>query len=222
MSQKDQPQPAAATKVSAASDIAKATLAAHGGEKLNKVKTLVMKGSVEMNVFNQTMPGAFSTAFSGNKYFFEITSAVQSIKQVSDGERTHSSIQGFMLPPVTSIGFPVLTHIGETGYVVSAIDETKKKRRGFRVTTPDGFYTDFLVDEKTNQLKGYESAFEYGERVITTSAAIDELQTVDGITVPKKYSQRFDLGTITAYATFKTKEILVNPEMDANAFAIPK
>jgi Zn-dependent membrane protease YugP len=33
-------------------DLAKATLAAHGGDKLKNIKTLVMKGSLDMNVFN--------------------------------------------------------------------------------------------------------------------------------------------------------------------------
>ena len=82
-------------------DIAKATFAAHGGEKLKKLTSLLMKGSVDLSVFNQSMPGAFSTAISGDKYFFEIVSAVQQLKQVFDGQNTYSSLQGFSLPPVT-------------------------------------------------------------------------------------------------------------------------
>lgn len=214
-------KPAVSAAASTPLDVAKTALAAHGGDKLKNLKSLVMKGSVDMNVFNQTMPGAFSTAFNGEKYFFEISS-VQSMKQVFDGNQTYSSQPGFFLPPVTSIGFPILVHIGDKGYIIAALDESKKKRHGFRVTAPDGFYTDFLVDEKSGQVKGYESAFEFNGRVVTTSAVIDEVTTVDGVIVPKKYSQRFDLGTLTAYANFKAKDILVNPEMAADAFAIPK
>jgi hypothetical protein len=183
----------------------------------------VIKGSVDLNVFNQLMPGAFSTAISGEKYYFEINSPAQSLKQVYDGRQTYSSIPGFSLPPITSLGFPLLPRVGDTGYVVSALTDTKKKRKGFRITTPDGFYTDFVVDEKTGQIKSYESSYDVGGRIITTSVEIDECKTFDGVVVPVKYSQRFDLGQqMTAYASFKAKDILVNSTIEDSAFAIPK
>jgi hypothetical protein len=203
-------------------DLAKATLAAHGGDKLKNIKTLVMKGSLDMNVFNQITPAAFSVAISGEKYSFEINNPIQPMKQTFDGSQTYSTIQGFQLPPVTSLGFPLLPKVGVEGYVITALADTKKKRKGFRITTPDGFYTDFFIDEKTSQIKGYESSYQVGERNVTTSVEVDEFQTVDGIVVPKKYSQRFDLGSITAYANFKTKDILVNAPIDDSVFAIPK
>ena len=202
-------------------DLAKATLLAHGGDKLKKMKSFVMKGSVDMSVFNQQMPGAFSTAISGEKYFFEINS-MQSLKQVYDGQQTYSSIQGFSLPPVTSLGFPVLPHVGDAGYIVAALPATAGKKKGFRITTPEGLYTDFFVDEKTSQLKGYESSYDVGGRPVSTSVEIDEFATVEGILIPKKYSQRFDLGQMTAYANFKAKDILVNSTIEDSAFAIPK
>lgn len=202
-------------------DLAKAALAAHGGDKLKKMRSLVMKGSVEMNVMGQTMPGAFSTAFSGEKYFFEINSVAQQLKQVYDGRDTYSSIPGFSLPPVTTVGFPILARVGDVGYVVSALPETAKKKKGFRIAAPDGFYTDFIVDEKTGLVKGYESAFEVGGRVITTAADVDETLTIEGVVIPKKYSQRFDLGQLVAYANFKAKEILVNTTIEDSAFALP-
>ena len=214
-------KPAAVDTVSM--DIAKATLAAHGGDKLKQLKSLVMKGSADLTFMGQAMPGAFSTAISGDKYRFELISAVQSLKQIYNGSETYSSVDGFALPPVTSLGFPVLQRIGDAGYKVSELGElSRKKKRGFRITTPEGYYTDFFVDEKTNQIKGYESSYEVSGRVVTTSVEVDEFQTVEGLVVPKKYSQRFDLGQITAYANFKTKEILVNSQMAEDAFAIPK
>lgn len=202
--------------------IAKAAVKAHGGDKLLKMKSLLLKGSVDLSAMGQALPGAFSTAVSGDKYYFEINSPMQNLKQVYDGKETFSSLPGFSLPPVTSLGFPLLPKVGEAGYIISALADGKKKRRGFRVTTPEGFHTDFYVDEKTGQLKGYDSAFEVSGRVVTTSVEIDEFEAVDGLLVPKKYSQRFDLGQITAYANFKTKTILVNSQIDDSAFAIPK
>ncbi|HEY2847717.1 MAG TPA: hypothetical protein VGI80_07855 [Pyrinomonadaceae bacterium] len=223
ISQKADPKPQgpSAADKDAAVALAKAAFAAHGGDKFKRMKSIVMKGSVDVNVSNQVLPGAFSIAMAGDKYYFEINSVVQSIKQICDGQQTYSSIQGFMVPPPTSVGFAVLARVGDIGYVITPYGDDKKKRKGFRITTPDGFYTDFFVDDKTGQIKGYESAFEVGQRLVTTSAEIDSVETVDGVTVPKKYSQRFDLGNLTAYASFNTKDIKVNPPMDETAFVIP-
>ena len=200
--------------------VAKAAFNAHGGEKLKKLKTLVIRGSVDVtsSAFPQAIAGGFSTVISGNKYILDIQTPFQSLKQVFDGENTVSSIPGITLPPVTSLGFPMLPHLGETGYVVSALPDAKKKQRGFRLTAPDGFFTDFYVDEKTNLIKGYESAYEIRGRNFTTSIDVDKNRVVDGLTIPEKYSQRFDLGGLTAYSSFKAKEILINSEIDNSVF----
>ena len=203
---------------------AKAAFQAHGGEKLKTLKTLVVRGSVDVtsSAFNQAIAGGFSTVISGKKYILDIQTPFQSLKQVFDGENTVSSIPGITLPPVTSLGFPMLPRLGDTGFVVSALPEGKKKQKGFRLTAPDGFYTDFFVDEKTNLIKGYESAYEIGSRKFTTAIEIDKNRVVDGLTIPEKYAQRFDLGGMTAYSSFKAKEILVNSAIDDAVFAAGK
>ena len=203
-------------------DLAMATLAGHGGDKLKKMRSLVMKGSADLTFQGQAVLGAFSTAISGDKYYFEIVTAIQQLKQTFDGRETYSSITGFSLPPVTSLGFPLLPRVGDAGYAVSALAGAKKGKKGFRITSPEGFYTDFYVNEKTGQIKGYDSSFESAGRVVTTSVEIDGYQTVEGIVVPTKYSQRFDLGPITAYANFRTKEVLINSTIEDSAFSIPK
>ena len=217
-------KPSAALTASAGAtaslDIAKAALAAHGGDKLKKLQSFFVKGSVDVSFQGQSLPGAFSTAFSGEKYYFEIVTPVQQLKQVFDGKQTSNSIQGFSLPPVTSLGFPLLPKIGDAGFVVTALPDSAKKRKGFRMTTPEGFFTDFVVDEKTGQIKGYEAKWMSGQQTITTSVEIDEFMTVDGIAVPKKYSQRFDLGPLTAYANFKAKDVKVNSTIEDSAFTI--
>lgn len=212
----------AAASASSPADVAKAVLAAHGGEKLKKLQTFLVKGSVDVSFQGQSLPGAFSTAVSGEKYYFEIITAVQQLKQVYDGRATASSLQGFELPPVTSLGFPLLPKIGDSSYPISALPENSKKRNGFRMTTPEGFYTDFIVDEKTNQIKSYEAKWMTGNQTISTSVEIDEFMTVDGIAVPKKYAQRFDLGPITAYASFKAKDIKINSTIEDSAFSLGK
>jgi hypothetical protein len=47
---------------------------------------------------------------------------------------------------------------------------------------------------------------------------VDKYKVVDGISVPERYSQRFDLGPITAYANFKAKDILINSKKDVTVF----
>ncbi len=204
--------------------LAQATLDAHGGAKLKAMKTLVLRGSVDVttSAITQAIPATFSIAISGEKYLIDIQNPFQPLKQVFDGKETHSSIAGFSLPPVTSLGFPLLPRIGDAGYAITVLPETAKKKKGFRLTTPDGFYTDFYVDEKTSQVKGYESSYEIRGRLVTTSVEIDKYKVIDGIIVPERYAQRFDLGQMTAYANFKSKEILINTEIPDEVFALRK
>ena len=203
-------------------ELAKATVAAHGGDNLKKMKTLDVRGTVDVTVstFPQAFPATFATIFSGDKYRLEITNPFQPLKQVYDGQQTYSSINGFNLPPVNRVGFPVLQRIDEKEFVVSALPEKLKKKKGFRVTTPEGYYTDFLIDDKTGQIKGYESSYNFNDREVTTSVEIDKFRTVEGVVIPEKYSQRFDLGQLTIYANFKAKDISVNSPIADGIFQI--
>jgi hypothetical protein len=213
---------AAANK--AARDLANATVAAHGGDKLKQLKSLVIRGTVDIttSALNQAIPSTFVTVIAGDKYNYEINNPFQPLKQVYNGSETFSSLRGFSLPPITSLGFPLLTKVGTAGYAITPLGDVKKKRNGFRITTPEGYYTDFFTDEKTSQLKGYESSYDYDGKTITTSVVVDKCMTVDGVLVPEKYSQRFDLGQLTAYADFKSKVILVNSTIENDVFAMPK
>ena len=205
----------------AAADLANATYLAHGGDKMRAMKTLVVKGSVDITsaAMNQSIAGAFSMAFSGEKYRIELANPIQSFKQSYDGERTYTSVQlGFSLPPMNRLGFPLFQRLGEKGFVVSKLPATAKGKTGFRITAPDGFFTDFFVDEKSGQIKGFESQYEYQGRTFTTSVVIDKYRMVDGIVIPEKYSQRFDLGQLVIYGDFKSKEILVNAPLADDVF----
>ncbi len=201
--------------------LAKLALEAHGGEKLRAMKTLIMRGSVDVttSAFNQAIPATFSVVLAKEKYRFEIANPFQPIKQTYDGVNTSTTIQGGMtLPPITRLGFPLLPMLGQPGFVITSLPDAKKKRRGFRMTSPDGYFTDFYLDEKTNQIKGYDSTYEIKGRKVTTSVEVDKLRSVEGIWVPEKYVQRFDTEQITIYADFKTKEILVNTEVADDVF----
>lgn len=142
--------------------------------------------------------------------------------QTSDGEQTYSSMPNVSLPPVNRLGLPLLARIGEAGFAVSALPEKLSKKKGFRVTAPEGFYTDFLVDEKTSLVKEYESSYEFNGRAITTSVAIDKYRNIDGVMINENFSQRLETGQFTAYAKFKAREVLLNSEVSTDVFVIAK
>ena len=203
-------------------EIAKATLKAHGGEKLNQAKTMVLRGSVDVSAPNsaQTLPASFAIVLAGEKYRFEIQSAIFNFQQISDGFNTSSSIPGFSLPPINRVGLFILPRIEEAGFLVSPLPEKFKKKKGFRVTSPEGDYLDFLVDEKTSLVKEYESSYQYGGRLVSTSVAIEKYKEVDGVLVNEKFSQRLDLGQNSAYANFKATNISINSEVANDIFII--
>ena len=202
-------------------DLAKAAFAAHGGDKLKAVKTMVIKGAVDVTspAIPQAIPGGFSLAFAGDKYRVEISTAVQSLKQSYDGEQTYTSSPVGALPPLNRLGFPLLQRLGDEGFVVSSLPAESKKKLGFRITAPDGFFTDFFVDEKTKQIKSYESMYELGTRTFTTTVDVGKYREVDGVLIPEKYSQRFDFGQIVVYGDFKAKDIALNTELAAEVFS---
>ncbi|CAN5723917.1 hypothetical protein BH24ACI3_BH24ACI3_09360 [soil metagenome] len=204
-------------------ELAKLAIKAHGGEKLRSMKTLVIRGTADVTVSTQRIPVTFVNIFAGDRYRFELTNPFQPIEQVSDGTTTTSSARGgFTLPPVNRLGFPVLQRIGDTGFIVTSLRDNKKKQRGFRVTSPEGYFNDFFLDPKTNQIKGYDSTFAIDGRTVKTSVEIDKFRMVDGVLVPERYVQRFDLDQFTVYASFKASEILVNSELSDDIFTVGK
>lgn len=204
-------------------ELAKLAVAAHGGEKLTNMKSLVVRGSVDVttSAIAQAFPATFVTIFAGEKYRIEIANPFQPLKQVHDGVQTSSTIRGgFTLPPINRLGFPILQQLGKQGFVITSLPDDKKKTKGFRMTSPEGYYTDFYLDEKTNQIKGYDSTYSIDGRSVSTSVEIDKYKLVEGVLVPEKYAQRFDTEQLTVYASFKAKEILVNTAIEDAVFRV--
>ncbi len=201
-------------------ELAKAAVEAHGGDKFLKMKSLIMRGSVDVtsSAFPSAIAGTFAQIFAGDKYRLQINAVVFNFLQTYDGANTNSSMGAFTLPPLNRLGLPLLARIGEKDYTVSALADKKKK--GFRITSPEEFYTDYFIDEKTGQIKGYEASYEMNGQKVTTSVENDKFKLVEGVLVPERFSQRFDVGQITAYSDFKAKEILVNTEVANDVFVI--
>lgn len=204
----------------AALAVAKSTLNAHGGEKLKAVKNMVIKGTADVTGpgTNQSIPAGFAFVYAGEKYRFDLQSPFFAFKQVYDGVNTNSSMPGVTLPPMNRVGLPLLTRIEDPGFVVSPLSEKLKKKKGFRVTSPEGYFADFIIDEKTSLVKEFESSYEVQGDTATTSVAIDKYRDIEGIMVNEKFSQRLDLGSFTSYASFKATEILINAELGDDIF----
>ncbi len=201
--------------------LAEKTFVAHGGNKFKEMKTLVVSGNVDVtaSMFNQAIPATFLTVFAGEKYRIEINNPFQPFKQVFDGVETRSSVQrGFTLPPINRLGLPMLQRLGDEGFEVENLE--KKKKFGFRIVSSDGYFTDFYVSKKTSRIKAYDSRYIVDGREVMTSVEIDKYEEKDGIVIPKKYAQRFDLGQLTVYAEFKAKEISVNTEVEDDVFTL--
>jgi hypothetical protein len=205
-------------------ELAKKALAAHGGDKFKNVKNIFMKGTTEISTSpTQVLPAGFVIIYEGEKYSFDIQAPPMfNFKQVYDGQETYSSMRGMSLPPLNRLGFPMLIKIEEKGFTISALPEKLKKKRGFRITSPDGYYTDFIIDEKTSLVKEYESSYDFNGGQVTTSVAIDGYREIGGIFINEKFSQRLEMGQMSYYSNFKAKEILIDTKLPENAFIIPK
>jgi hypothetical protein len=213
----------AVSKTATPLELAKAALVAHGGDKFKNMKTLVVRGTADVSGSpSTTFPATFAMIYSGEKYRLEISNPFTPFKQIYDGQQTVSSVAGFSLPPINRLGLPLLPKIEEKDFTVSALPDAKKKKSGFRITSPEGYYTDFFVDEKTGQVKNYEASYEFNGRTITTAVEIDKVREVEGVKVPERYAQRFETGNLTIYSDFEAKEILVNSNVADDVFAIDK
>ena len=207
------------TNESKAVALAKSAYKAHGGEKLKTINTLSIIGSVDVTVSSFKQPASFATVFSGEKYRLQIDTPQVKFKQIFDGTNTFTSPErGVSLPPINRLGFPLLQRLGDEGFEVSELP--KKKKHGFRITSPEGYYTDFYINKKTNRIKGYDSSYLVNNREADTSVEVDKFVDKDGIIIPSKYAQRFNFGQLVVYAEFKAKEILINTEIDDKLFAL--
>jgi hypothetical protein len=201
------------------SEMAQAAILAHGGDKFRNMKSLVMRGTVDVtsSTFNQSFAGNFAIVFKDDKYRLQIQTPFVQFVQSFDGTETYSSVGNFRLPPINRLGFQLLQKNGVDKFKTEALPEGKK--RGFRLVSPEGFATDFFLDEKTGQVKSYSSTYQFNNRSATTVVENDKFRDVSGVLLPERYAQRFESGGQIFYTDFKVKEILVDSEVADDIFA---
>jgi len=216
------PAPAAVviTPESTPADLAKAAFTAQGGEKFRAVQNMMLRGSVSLYPPNssQSIPGSFSIVTAADKLRMEIDARPAIVfKQIYDGEQSYSSMPGVEVPPLSKFGLSVLSKFDQPGYKVSTIPN-KKKLRGFRISDPEGYTTDFYIDATNGRVM--EFFLTYGG--LTFGTANDKFKEVDGVLIPFSFSQRFEMPQGPFFAEYNVKEVKLNQNLGEDAFAIPR
>lgn len=209
----------AITATTAPIDLARAALAAQGGEKFKAIQNMVLRGSVDLYAPNstQSIPGAFVIATAGDKVRIEIDARPAiSFKQIFDGQRSYSSLPNVELPPLSKFGISVLSKFDQPGYTVSAIPD-KKKNRGFRIADADGNSTDFYVDVATGRVMSFLIPY----NGYTFGTEHKKFKEIDGVFIPSSFTQRLEMPQGAFFADYNVKDIKLNQALGDDVFVIP-
>jgi hypothetical protein len=210
---------AAITATTAPIDLARAALAAQGGEKFKAIQNMVLRGSVDLYAPNstQSIPGAFVIATAGDKVRIEIDARPAiSFKQIFDGQRSYSSLPNVELPPLSKFGISVLSKFDQPGYTVSAIPD-KKKNRGFRISDADGNSTDFYIDVATGRVMSFLIPY----NGYTFGTEHKKFKEIEGVFIPSNFTQRLEMPQGAFFADYNVKDIKLNQTLGDDVFAIP-
>lgn len=211
------PPPPAITANSTPIELARAALAAQGGDKFKNVKSMWLVGNVDLYAPNSAsaMPGKFSLVTAGERMRLDIESPAFKFKQIYDGQQSFSSIPGMQTPPSSKFGLLVLTKFEQPGYTVSALPNDKKLR-GFRIVDAEGNTTDFFIDPATARVIKYLSPF----NGYTFGIENTKFKEVEGVLVPFNFTQRLELTQGAFFAEYKVKEAKVNQPLTDDVFLI--
>lgn len=212
------PAPPAITANTTPLELARAALAAQGGDKFKNLKSMMLIGTADLYAPNSTnsIPGKFSMVTVGEKVFIEIDARpVFDFKQVYNGQQSYSSMPGVELPPPSKFGLPVLAKFDQAGYTVSALPD-KKKLRGFRIVDSEGNTTDYYIDPATARVMQYLTPYN-GYMFGTENSKFKE---IDGVLVPFNFTQRLEMPQGAFFADYKVKDAKLNHPIGDDIFTI--
>src|SRR5438105_3492299 len=172
-------------------DLARAALAAQGGDKFKNLKSMVLIGSVDLYAPNstQSIPGKFVIATAGEKVLIDIDARpAVSFKQIYNGEQSYSTLPGVNLPPASKFGPAVLKKIDQPGYTVTALPD-KKKQRAFRISDSEGNTTDFYIDPATGRIVTFLIPY----NGYTFGTENKKQKEVEGVLIPYSFTQRLEM-----------------------------
>lgn len=200
-------------------DLARAAIAAQGGEKFRSVKSMVLRGSVDLYAPNstQSIPGGFMMVTSGQKVRVEIDARpAVSFKQIFNGEQSYSSLPGVEMAPFNRIGLALLSRYDQAGITVTAIPD-KKKHRGFRVADAEGYSTDFYIDPATGRIMSFIVPLQ-GQ---TFGVENKKFKEVEGVLVPSSFTWRMEMPQGAFFADYNVNDMRLNTPIGDDVFAIP-
>lgn len=212
------PAPPAITANTTPLELARAALAAQGGDNFKNLKSMMLFGSANLYAPSSTnsIPGKFYMVTVGDKVRIEIDARPMfNFKQIYDGRQSFSSMPGVELPPASKFGLPVLAKYDQPGYTVSAIPD-KDKRRGFRIVDAEGNTTDFFIDSATARVMKYLTPY----NGYTFGTENSKFREVDGVLVPISFSQRLEMTQGAFFAEYKVKEVKLNQPVGDDVFVM--
>jgi hypothetical protein len=210
---------AAITATTTPLDMARAALIAQGGEKYRNLKSIVLKGNVDLYAPNstQSIPGGFVIVMAGEKTRMEVDARpAVSFKMIYDGQRTYSSLPNVDMPPPSKFGMGMLVKFDQDGYAVSAIPD-KKKHRGFRITDSEGNVTDFYVDPASGRIMSFMIPYSG----YTFGTENKKLKDFEGVLVATSFTQRLEMPQGAFFADYSVKDVKLNQPIGDDVFAIP-
>ena len=199
-------------------ELARAALAAQGGDKFKNLKNVWLVGTVDLYAPNsaQSIPGKFSLVTAGPKMRLDVdASPVFKFKQIFDGQQSFSSMPGVQMPPADRFGLVVLTKFDQAGYTVTALPD-KKKLRGFRITDAEGNSTDFYIDAATGRVMQYLIPY----NGYTFGFENSKFKDVEGVLIPMNYTQRLEMPQGAFFAEYHVKDIKLNQQLGDDVFVI--
>ena len=199
-------------------DLARAALAAQGGDKFKNLKSMMLVGTADLYAPNstQSVPGKFVMIVAGDRVRIDIDAApIFKFKQVFDGQQSYSSIPGIQMPPASKFGLPVLGKFDQAGYTVSAIPD-KKKLRGFRIVDAEGNTTDFYIDAATGRVMQYLIPY----NGYTFGTENSKMKEVDGVLIPFNFTQRLETQQGAFFAQYKVKDVKLNQPISDDVFTM--
>jgi hypothetical protein len=212
------PAPPTITANTTPVELARAALAAQGGDKFKNLKSMMMFGSANLYAPNssQSVPGKFVMVTAGEKVRIDIdASPIFKFKQVYDGQQSMSSIPGIQLPPPSKFGLLVLTKYDQPGYTVSALPD-KKKLRGFRIVDAEGNTTDFYIDPVTARVT--QCLILYNGYTFGTENS--KYTEVEGVLIPFSFTQRLETPQGAFFAEYKVKDVRLNQPIADDVFVM--
>lgn len=216
---KDATPATAITATTSPMDLARAALAAQGGDSYRNLKNMVLRGSVDLYAPNstQSIPGGFVWVVAGQKLRLEVDARpAVSFKQIYDGERSYSSLPGVDLPPASKFGLALLAKYDQPGYTVSALPD-KKKQRGFRIVDAEGNTTDFYIDTATARVMTFLIPY----NGYTFGTENKKFKEIEGVLVPFEFTQRLEMPQGAFFAEYKVKDAKLNQPLGDDVFAMP-